>query len=145
MQLLDRFLAWRLDGGPKLGIVTDYDERITTILENLGISHYFDVVVSSRCVREGPSLCSMRTSSHASYHALAYREAGATKPDKRLFELAAEKAGVTDLSKAMHLGIDFDKDVVGAANAGFQPVWVVCPMFDILDPQQEALNVREDG
>lgn len=47
-QVLDKFLEWRLDGGPKLGLVTDYDERITTILENLGISHYFDVVVSSR-------------------------------------------------------------------------------------------------
>lgn len=57
-QVLDKFLEWRLDGGPKLGLVTDYDERITTILENLGISHYFDVVVSSRCaIRD---ICSRR-------------------------------------------------------------------------------------
>lgn len=46
------------------------------------------------------------------------------------------------VEQVMHLGTDFDKDVVGAAKAGFQSIWVVCPSYDILDPQQEAQQVR---
>lgn len=39
-----------MEGGPKLGVVVDFDERLPNILESLSMAHYFDVVVSSRCV-----------------------------------------------------------------------------------------------
>ena len=46
--MLDKLQEWRLEGGPKLGVVTDFDERLSTILDNLDMAHYFDVVVSTR-------------------------------------------------------------------------------------------------
>jgi putative hydrolase of the HAD superfamily len=116
LPMLDTLQEWRMHGGPKVGVVVDYDERLTTILENLDMMHYFDVVVSSR-------------------------EAGKGKPDPTPFKLAMEKAGVTDPSKVMHLGQDFDHDVVGAAAAGVDPVWVVMPSYDRLEPEQETLQL----
>ncbi len=52
------------------------------------------------------------------------------------------KAGVTDASRVLHLGTDFDRDVVGAAKAGAEPVWVVTPSYDVLEPEQEALQLQ---
>lgn len=49
--MLDKLQEWRMQGGPKLGVVVDFDERLPSILENLDMAHYFDVVVSSRSVR----------------------------------------------------------------------------------------------
>ncbi|KAM3576175.1 hypothetical protein VYU27_001883 [Nannochloropsis oceanica] len=113
LPMLDKLQEWRMAGGPKLGVVCDYDERLSTILENLDMLHYFDVVVNSR-------------------------EAGAGKPDKAPFLLAMEKAEVKDPKKVMHLGLDFDHDVVGAAKAGMDSVWVVMPAYDQLEPEQEV-------
>ncbi len=48
--MLDKLQEWRMEGGPKLGVVVDFDERLPAILESLDMAHYFDVVVSSRCV-----------------------------------------------------------------------------------------------
>lgn len=44
-------MEWRKEGGPKLAVVTDFDERLNTILANLELSHYFDAVISTRYVR----------------------------------------------------------------------------------------------
>ena len=43
----------------------------------------------------------------------------------------------------MHLGVDFDRDVVGAAKAGAEAIWVVTPSYDRLEPEQEALQVSK--
>ncbi|TFJ87614.1 hypothetical protein NSK_000965 [Nannochloropsis salina CCMP1776] len=117
LPMMDKLQEWRMQGGPKLGVICDYDERLTKILENLDILHYFDVVVSSR-------------------------ESGAGKPDPRPFLLAMEKAGVKDPKKVMHLGQNFDHDVVGAAAAGMDSMWVVMPSYDYLEPDQEARQVE---
>lgn len=53
-----------------------------------------------------------------------------------------DKAGVKDASRVMHLGTDFDRDVVGAAKAGVEPIWVVTPSYDVLEPEQEALQLQ---
>ena len=60
LQMLDKLQEWRMEGGPKLGVVVDYDERLTQILENLDMMHYFDVVVSTRyvCPRSHPATTS---------------------------------------------------------------------------------------
>jgi FMN phosphatase YigB (HAD superfamily) len=50
---LDRLASWRDTGsGPLLGIIANADERLPTILDNLGILPYFDFVVTSRQVRQ---------------------------------------------------------------------------------------------
>lgn len=51
------------------------------------------------------------------------REAGVAKPDPRIFELAAEVAGVAP-HQVLHIGDDALLDVLGALDAGMQTVWV---------------------
>lgn len=46
--------AWRdNEGGPKLAVVADDDDRLHVVLENLGLLPYFDFVLTSREVRGG--------------------------------------------------------------------------------------------
>lgn len=41
--------AWRdNDGGPKLAVLADDDDRLHVVLENLGLLPYFDFVLTSR-------------------------------------------------------------------------------------------------
>jgi FMN hydrolase / 5-amino-6-(5-phospho-D-ribitylamino)uracil phosphatase len=54
---------------------------------------------------------------------LAAREAGALKPDPRIFSMLLESAGVP-ASRALHVGDDPEADVEGARRAGIRPVWL---------------------
>lgn len=56
-------------------------------------------------------------------------EAGAEKPDARLFALCAEKAGCS-AGECVFVGDSLRHDVLGAKEAGLYPVWL-CP-----DPRQ---------
>ena len=49
--------------------------------------------------------------------------AGAPKPDARIFAQLQELAGV-EASRIVHVGDDPDADVMGAARAGMQAVWL---------------------
>jgi FMN phosphatase YigB (HAD superfamily) len=50
---LDKLSEWREAGtGPLLGVVTNADERLPTVLHNLGVLDVFDFVLTSRQVRE---------------------------------------------------------------------------------------------
>ena len=51
------------------------------------------------------------------------RDAGVSKPDARIFQLAAQTLGVA-VGEVLHVGDDAMMDVVGALNAGMQTVWV---------------------
>ncbi len=62
-------------------------------------------------------------------------EAGAEKPDVRLFALCAEKAGCT-AEECVFVGDNLKKDVAGAKNAGMHPVWF-CP------DKEKAVSVPE--
>lgn len=76
----------------QLGVVSNFDGRLRTVLEQLGISKYFrEVVISS--------------------------EVGADKPDPFIFQRAAELADVSP-NEALHVGDDPVRDWQGAANAG---------------------------
>lgn len=50
-------------------------------------------------------------------------DAGAAKPDGRIFRLAAEKAGVP-CSAFVYIGDNYKKDVLGSKAAGMRAVWV---------------------
>ncbi|MFC4278656.1 HAD family hydrolase [Achromobacter aloeverae] len=56
--------------------------------------------------------------------ALSARQFGAAKPDAAIFHAAARMASVLP-SDMLHVGDDFDLDVVGATNAGLQAAWLV--------------------
>eukprot|EP00931_Biecheleriopsis_adriatica_P063252 TRINITY_DN38262_c0_g1_i1.p1 TRINITY_DN38262_c0_g1~~TRINITY_DN38262_c0_g1_i1.p1 ORF type:complete len:217 (+),score=51.19 TRINITY_DN38262_c0_g1_i1:129-779(+) len=53
-------------------------------------------------------------------------EAGAPKPDKRMFSLCEAKSGCKASAMVM-VGDNADKDVVGALNAGWKAIWVRPP------------------
>lgn len=96
--------AWRIYGdvvpalralaaaGVKLGVISNWDERLRPLLAELGLAQYFPVIVVS---------CEM----------------GATKPDRRLFERAARQLGV-EPGELLHVGDSHVIDVLGAGNAG---------------------------
>jgi HAD superfamily hydrolase (TIGR01549 family) len=54
---------------------------------------------------------------------VAARESGFAKPDRRIFQAAADAAGVP-MESVLHVGDDVAMDVVGALEAGMQAAWV---------------------
>ncbi|CAN0399141.1 unnamed protein product [Ascophyllum nodosum] len=95
--VLDTLAAWRDNGGPKLAVVANADERLNVTLENLGLLPYFDFVLTSQ-------------------------EVGSKVNEVDLYARALEMAGVDDPAKAIHFGSDYDLDVVGPCEAG----WDAC-------------------
>lgn len=76
----------------RLGIISNFDTRLHTILKNLGIAHYFEPVVVSS-------------------------QAGADKPDPWIFEHMLALAGLP-AEAAAHVGDERRADWEGAAAAG---------------------------
>ncbi len=67
-------------------------------LDLVGIAHYFQAAVSAKST-------------------------GISKPDRRIFEAAAQALGV-EPHQVLHVGDDTAADVVGALEAGMQAVWL---------------------
>ena len=83
--------------GLKLAVVSNFDSRLDSLLENLWLRHWFTaVLISSRC--------------------------GVAKPDPRLFQLALERLGLAP-HEVWHLG-DTTADLQGARAAGIRCVLV---------------------
>ena len=78
--------------GVKLGIISNWDARLRPLLANLNLTRHFSSIVVS---------C----------------EAGATKPDSRLFTKAASELGVAP-GELLHVGDSMTMDVGGAESAG---------------------------
>ncbi|HET7794086.1 MAG TPA: HAD-IA family hydrolase [Rhizobacter sp.] len=51
------------------------------------------------------------------------RNLGVAKPDQRIFHHACERLGCAP-GQVLHIGDDYELDVVGAVNAGLQAVWL---------------------
>jgi putative hydrolase of the HAD superfamily len=84
--------------GVKLGIISNWDNRLRPLLRALNLEQYFGVIVVSG-------------------------ETGKHKPDAKIFELAAEQLGVP-ASSILHVGDSSLEDYNGARNAGLQSVLV---------------------
>lgn len=86
------------ESGIKIAICTDLTTHIQhRKLRKLLIADYIDVFVSSE-------------------------EADAEKPDTKIFNLVISKLNVKP-HEAIHVGDSYEKDVIGASNAGIIPVW----------------------
>lgn len=80
----------------KIGVVSNFDERLEGILVELGLRHYFDFVINSYSAR-------------------------VAKPDPRIFQQALNVAGGNiSPSEALHIGNDLQKDYLGAKAFGWQ-------------------------
>lgn len=92
------YVLERLENKYNLGIISNFDERLLNIIDDLGIKKYFSFVVI-------PSACS-----------------GFYKPRKEVF-LEAQKLGKS--SDILHIGDDLDLDYNAARNAGFESILIV--------------------
>ena len=84
--------------GHCLGIISNWDQRLTGVLTGLGIAGLLDTIVSSA-------------------------EVGLHKPDPRIFELACRRVGV-EPREAVHVGDHHYADVLGASSVGMTPVLI---------------------
>lgn len=114
--IYDRFLeaeSWRVfsdvlpalarlkGAGVKLGVVSNWDDRLPPLLKNLELWEYFDEVIVSV-------------------------EVGAHKPDARIFQEAARRLR-TAPEAILHVGDSTQEDCHGALAAGFQAVVIERP------------------
>ncbi len=58
-----------------------------------------------------------------SFEVYAEAHGGIEKPDRRIFDIAVEQAGCP-ANRILHVGDAWENDVMGAANAGLQAVWL---------------------
>ncbi len=84
--------------GLRLGLISNWDARLTGLMEGMGFSPLLDAVVSSA-------------------------EVGLHKPDPRIFELACAKLGV-EAADAAHVGDHQYADIIGAEAVGMTPVLI---------------------
>eukprot|EP00794_Sanderia_malayensis_P015692 gene15692-17274_t len=84
----------------KLGVISNFDERLDLLLEQLNIRQYFDLVLSSRSV-------------------------GIAKPDKRIFEtMLMLIGGEIKPNEALHIGDSVECDYKSAIKAGFNALLI---------------------
>jgi len=84
-------------GGVPFGVVSNSEGRLAELVDEMGWADVIRVVVDSGRV-------------------------GIEKPDKRIFQLLAERLG-TDITEIVHVGDSFAADVSGALAAGMCAVW----------------------
>jgi putative hydrolase of the HAD superfamily len=84
--------------GLRLGVISNFEEWLERLLDQLGVGEYFDVRVISGVE-------------------------GMEKPDPRIFELAMSRAGV-DAGSSVHVGDSPTFDVEPAAALGMLPVLI---------------------
>lgn len=85
--------------GVRLGVISNWDERLRILLKRLRLDNYFENIVVS---------C----------------EAGMCKPAPGIFERAARAFGAAP-ETILHVGDSFEMDVHGAESVGFQAVQVL--------------------
>lgn len=86
------------DAGIATGVISNWDRRLASLIDGLGLGDLFEVVVSSSDV-------------------------GLRKPDPRIFTLACERLGVAP-EHALHVGDHHYADVLGARAVGMTPVLI---------------------
>lgn len=84
--------------GVELGIISNFDSRLYSVLESLRLAPYFESITISS-------------------------EAGAAKPSPLIFATALKKHHC-EPNQAWHVGDSEDEDVEGAKAAGLRAVWV---------------------
>lgn len=112
--------------GITLGIVSNYDERLETVLKAMELHHYFRFIITSYC-------------------------AGFAKPDSRIFHLALDQLhnGRIKPQEALHVGNTPETDYLGAVNAGWKAILVhqdakkVTEYYQYVDPELVFENLTD--
>jgi len=82
--------------GYRVGVISNSDGRLETLVREAGLAGSLDVIIDSRVV-------------------------GVEKPDPRIFHLALERTGVAP-HEAIYVGDFYSLDVVGARRAGLEAI-----------------------
>lgn len=90
------------EAGRRTGMVSNFDHRLRPLLAALDLAALFDVVVLPA-------------------------DAGAAKPDPRIFQLALARLGVAP-SDALYVGDDAEDDIAGATAAGLRAMHITAFM-----------------
>jgi putative hydrolase of the HAD superfamily len=106
-------LAGLKEQGYVLGIVSNSDGRIETLVRDARLASHLDVIIDSRLV-------------------------GVEKPDPRIFHLALEHTGVAP-HEAIYVGDFYSLDVVGARHAGLEAI-LLDPLSAW--PQLDCVKIR---
>lgn len=99
---LEKLVQWRdQGGGPKIGVASNFDDRLPVILKSLGLDRYLDFVVTSYdCKSE--------------------------KPQREIFDAVLAELQLPNSEDEcrhyFHVGNSLDTDIQGAAAARWQPV-----------------------
>lgn len=81
-----------------LGVVSNWDSRLHTILKGTGLAEYFDFILASA-------------------------EVGSAKPDKKIFIEAIRRSGVKP-AEVCHIGDDLLADIRGANSVGIEAILI---------------------
>ena len=107
--------------GVRLGVLSNWDFKLQAALEDAGIAHLFDFVLSSAQV-------------------------GLEKPAREFFErgLSLARKVVPDLKArdCFYVGDHYEKDVLGARGAGLSPLWLVRDARDL--PSGDTHDADDD-
>jgi putative hydrolase of the HAD superfamily len=82
--------------GVLMGVISNWDSRLISTLENIGLARYFDFILPSAVV-------------------------GSAKPDKKIFEEALRLSGISP-QETCHIGDEIRTDVAGAQSVGIHPI-----------------------
>ncbi|CAE7818425.1 hdhd3 [Symbiodinium sp. CCMP2456] len=96
---LESLREWCAVHDCRLGVMSNMDDRLSVILQNLGILDKFDFVLTSY-------------------------EARAEKPSPIIFTKALEVAGLAPSSHALHCGDSYKRDLIGATSVNWMAVLV---------------------
>jgi FMN phosphatase YigB (HAD superfamily) len=119
-------LAVLKERGVRLGVVSNWDYRLSHALEETRLLHFFDFVLSSA-------------------------QARSEKPAREIFERGLEMARrfVPGLRArdCFYVGDHYEKDVLGARRAGMRPLWLVArerdlPSGDIHEADDDVVRLR---
>lgn len=92
--------AWQRCGIPLI-VISNFDSRLYSVLERLGLARFFSAVFISS-------------------------EVGVAKPDPAIFAQAIAPYGIPP-ERAWHIGDSWQEDVLGAQGAQWQPIWLRRP------------------
>lgn len=114
--VLTKLAEWRdKNHGPKLGIISNFDDRLSTILEgqlNLSFLTLFDTHIA---------YCMMIELDLLKYFdfVLTSYESSSEKPQRDMFDMALQQIGMSSPEGAYHIGDSIAHDIAGAQAAGW--------------------------
>lgn len=132
---LQRLVAWRdQGGGPRLGVISNFDSRLPTILKGALYIHYI-VFFMTNIVNVS---IEMKLDKYFDF-ILTSHECKSEKPNPEIFQTALDRAGVKNPAEAFHVGDTLETDVYGATSAGWNAMHYN-KNFDEVFPDWSEIN-----